>query len=551
MRNIPINQNKGYATAGASTIKRALKGFRAMSGSTREDIDLNNYTLRQRGRLMYMGAPIATSAVKTSRTNTIGLGLQLNPRPDMDFLGLDADRAAEWVKKVKREFSLWADKKDTCDATGINNFYELQQLLLISWLMSGDVFTLVQARDPLPGKPYTLRLRAVEADRIATPAETGAAIFTNITTGRNPKNNNIIYDGVEIDNQGMAVAYWIRNTHPGENSIEQTTFTRVEARGKDTGLPNIIQIMNAERPDQYRGVTFLAPVIEELLQINRYTEAEITAAIIESFLTAFVTTTGDGSEMPFNEVGAGYGEAEASYDPNEYEMGPGTINVMNPGESVTFSDPKRPGSGFTGFVDAISTQIGAGLEMPKEILLKAFTSSYSASRGALLEAWKSFNMYRTWFVNDFCNPVYELWLNEAVAIGRVDAPGYFSDPAVRAAWLKCEWIGPSQGMLDPTKEIQAEQMACENGFSTHADSALRLNGSDYDSNIEQLAREADKVREYMGGAPAFGETESGSGTPAEESPEDPEQETEETDAKEMINILKDIRRNQIIYAPDR
>lgn len=350
----------------------------------------------------------------------------------------------------------------------------------------------------------------------------------------------------------MAVAYWIRNTHPGENSMEQTTFTRVEARGKDTGLPNIIQIMNAERPDQYRGVTFLAPVIEELLQINRYTEAEITAAIIESFLTAFVTTNGDGSEMPFNEVGAGYGEAEASYDPNEYEMGPGTINVMNPGESVTFSDPKRPGSGFAGFVDAISTQIGAGLEMPKEILLKAFTSSYSASRGALLEAWKSFNMYRTWFVNDFCNPVYELWLNEAVAIGRVDAPGYFSDPAVRAAWLKCEWIGPSQGMLDPTKEIQAEQMACENGFSTHADSALRLNGSDYDSNIEQLAREADKVREYMGSAPASGETESGSGTPEEESPEDdPEQETEETDAKEMINILKDIRRNQIIYAPDR
>lgn len=107
-------------------------------------------------------------------------------------------------------------------------------------------------------------------------------------------------------------------------------------------------------------------------------------------------------------------------------------------------------------------------------------------------------------------------------------------------------------MLDPTKEIQAEQMACENGFSTHADSALRLNGSDYDSNIEQLAREADKVREYMGSAPASGETESGSGTPTEEAPEDdPEQKTEETDAKEMINILKDIRRNQIIYAPDR
>ena len=543
MRTIPAGGHKGYGYSGASTTKRALKGFRAVSGSPREDIDLNNYTLRQRGRLMYMGAPIATSAVKTSRTNVIGLGLQLNPRPDLELLGLDQDRATEWVKKVKREFSLWADKKDTCDATGINNFYELQQLLVSSWLMSGDVFVLIQERDPVPGKPYRLRLRAIEADRIATPYEAGTA-STIITTGKNPKNGNTIYDGVEVDKSGMAVAYYIRNTYPYEATQEQTKFVRVEAHGA-SGLPNIIQIMNAERPDQYRGVTFLAPVIEKLLQINRYTEAEITAAIVQSFLTGFVTKNDDASTNPFNEVGAGFPEEEASHDPNEYEMGPGTMNYMEAGESITFTDPSHPSTGFDAFVNSIVTQIGAGLDLPKEILLKAFDSSYSASRAALLEAWKSFNMHRTWFINDFCNPVYELWLNEAVATGRIDAPGYFADPAIRAAWLNCEWIGPSQGMLDPTKEIQAEQMACENGFSTHADSALRLNGSDYDSNIEQLAREQDKVREYMG-----------SSGPEE----NPEEETWEEagnavgvtrkEAKEMIKLLTDIKRNQIIYAPE-
>lgn len=543
MRTIPAGGHKGYGYSGASTTKRALKGFRAVSGSPREDIDLNNYTLRQRGRLMYMGAPIATSAVKTSRTNVIGLGLQLNPRPDLELLGLDQDRATEWVKKVKREFSLWADKKDTCDATGINNFYELQQLLVSSWLMSGDVFVLIQERDPVPGKPYRLRLRAIEADRIATPYEAGTA-STIITTGKNPKNGNTIYDGVEVDKSGMAVAYYIRNTYPYEATQEQTKFVRVEAHGA-SGLPNIIQIMNAERPDQYRGVTFLAPVIEKLLQINRYTEAEITAAIVQSFLTGFVTKNDDASTNPFNEVGAGFHEEEASHDPNEYEMGPGTMNYMEAGESITFTDPSHPSTGFDAFVNSIVTQIGAGLDLPKEILLKAFDSSYSASRAALLEAWKSFNMHRTWFINDFCNPVYELWLNEAVATGRIDAPGYFADPAIRAAWLNCEWIGPSQGMLDPTKEIQAEQMACENGFSTHADSALRLNGSDYDSNIEQLAREQDKVREYMGSSGP------------EESPEEETQEetgnaagVTRKEAKEMIKLLTDIKRNQIIYAPE-
>ena len=109
--------SKGYGEAGASTRKRALKGFNAMSGSPREDIDYNNYTLRQRGRLLYMSAPIATSAIKTNRTNTIGMGLKLNPRIDRDILGLTAEQAESWEKKTKAEFALWANKKRNCDST--------------------------------------------------------------------------------------------------------------------------------------------------------------------------------------------------------------------------------------------------------------------------------------------------------------------------------------------------------------------------------------------------------------------------------------------------
>lgn len=528
MADLLINGTKGYGSAGASTRKRATKGFRAMSGSPREDIDYSNYTLRQRGRLMYMGNPIATSAVKTNRTNTIGLGLKLNPRPDAEFLGMSDEETAQWVKAVKREFSLWASKKEGCDATGINNFYEIQQMLMTSWLQSGDVFVLLQSREPTKRLPYSLRLRAIEADRVATPTTAGLGFNVYTTTGRNEENGNAIYDGVEVDETGSAVAFWIRNTFPFEITSEPTKYKRMEIFGKQTGLPNIIQIVATERPDQYRGVTFLAPVIIDLLQLNRYTEAEITAAVIESFFTVFIkTTTGDPGENPYNEVGAGYPEEEASYDPNEYEMGPGQINVMNPDESIETADPKRPASGFSAFVDAIATQIGAALEIPKDILMKSFNASYSASRGALLEAWKSFNMYRTWFVNDFCKPVYEVWFTEAVARGRISAPGFFDDPAIAEAWLNSEWIGPSQGMLDPTKEIQAEEMACANGFSTHADSALRLNGSDFDSNIEQLAREKARMKELLG--------DSAPQNAPVQTPEEQEEETEETDENTQEN----------------
>ena len=495
--------SKGYGEAGASTRKRALKGFNAMSGSPREDIDYNNYTLRQRGRMLYMSAPIATSAIKTNRTNTIGMGLKLNPRIDRDILGLTAEQAESWEKKTKAEFALWANKKRNCDSTGINNFYEMQQLCFVSWLTSGDVFILKKDKE-IKNCPYSLKLMVVEADRCSTP-ESSFTFGFNVTDGVEPNTKNRIFDGVEIDSDGAVVAYHFRNTYPYEVKAEPTQWQRVTAYGENTGLPNVIHLMNAERPDQYRGVTYLAPVIEYLLQIRRYTESELTAALVESFFTAFIKTeSGDTSEIPFNEVGNGQpGEDDSvSYDPNEYELGPGTINVMNPGEDVTFADPKRPANGFDGFVKALAKQIGSALEIPYDLLLKEFNASYSASRAALLEAWKSFRMYRNWFATDFCQPVYELWMHEAVARGRISAPGFWNDPLIKEAWLKSEWIGPSQGQLDPVKEVNAEILAVANGFTTNEDAAIRLNGSDWNSNVEKLAREKNKMQSLMPKEPA-------------------------------------------------
>lgn len=489
-----MSNNRGYGWAGASTYKRALRGLKAISTSPVEDIDDNNLTMRQRGRLMYMGSPIATSAIKTNRTNTIGLGLHVNPRPDAEALGLTVEQAAAWTKQVKKEFGIWANRKSACDATGMNNFYEIQQMLFMSWLTSGDVFALMEHSPRTFLNPYSLRIKAIEADRCATKSPSYLS-----TSGVNADNGNKVYDGVEIGPGGAPVAYWFRNSHPFESTMIPTKWARVEAYGEKSGLPNVIHIVNTERPDQYRGVSYLAPVIEAVLQISRYSSAEVMAAVIESMHTGFVKTTEDPSEMPFNEIGP-YGEDESQerYDPQDYHLGAGEINVMNPGESIDFPVPTRPSSGFEGFVKAIASQIGAALEIPRDILLKEFNSSYSASRGALLEAWKSFKMYRTWFVNDFCDPVYEIWLSEAVALGRISAPGFFNDRAMREAWLGTQWIGPSQGQLDPTKEISAEIQACQNGFSTYADSALRINGSDFDSNVDALIKENARLKEISG-----------------------------------------------------
>ena len=494
--------NKGYGDAGASYAKKALKGFLAASGSPREDIDAHNYTLRQRARMLYMAAPVATSAIKTNRTNVIGCGLQLKSRINRVKLGLTPEQAKEWQRKAEEEFELWAANKRNCDAIGVNNFYTAQQLALASCLVSGDLIVLLKHEDPTVLNPYGLRFHMIEADRVSTPMAmtAGSSFFSNMTQGET-KEGNRIFDGIETDKNGRIVAYWIRNTYPFQQTADNTEWKRVLATGEETGLPNVLHVMETERPEQYRGVSYLAQVIEPLLQMRRYTDSELTAAVVESFFTAFIKTEADPNENPYNEVG-GENVEHVSSDPNEYEMGPGTINIMKPGEDVVFGDPKRPAGGFDGFVVAICKQVGAALEIPVDLLLKAFNSSYSASRAALLEAWKAFKMRREWFVDDFCRPLYEVWMAEAVARGRIIAPGFFSDPAIRAAWLGSEWIGPTQGQLDPVKEITAEQLACENGFSTREQSTIRLNGGTYEANVEQLADENARLAQANAGAQA-------------------------------------------------
>ena len=494
MENNKRPQASGYSEAGASTIRRALKGFKAVSSSPNEDINWNNYTMRQRARMLYMSSPVAASAIKTNRTKVVGTGLTLKSSIEHKALGITPEAAKEWQQNTEREFALWAGKRENCDALGLNDFAGLQQLVVTSWLMNGDVFSLFQWYKETPINPYQLRIHLIEADRISTPVSAGVAPISGMTDGKNLKTGNKIYDGVEIDKHGMVVAYHVCDTYPNQRLREKMEWNRVVAYGKRTGLPMILHIMDSERCDQYRGVTYLAPVIESLLNISRYTQSEIMAALIQSFFTAWIKTNTNPAAIPVNEVGYGDADEQAadsndSHLENEYEMGPGTVLHLKPDEEVVFGNPSIPTQGFDIFFKVICREIGAALEIPYDTLLKEFNASYSASRAALMEAWEAFKMRRQMLVNMFCQPVYERWLCEAVAIGRIKAPGFFTDPRIRAAWCKARWIGPVQGQLDPTKEVKADILAVAHGFKTHEQVTREIGGGDWNENMEQLAHE--------------------------------------------------------------
>lgn len=472
----------GYGRHGASYAKKSLLGWITSGRSADEDIVDNIETLRNRSRDLYMGAPLATGALKTLRTNIVGSGLALNPQIDAEFLGLTDEQARAWEKVTAREWKLWAETVE-CDAERRQNFYQLQSLVLLSALMSGDVFvTMPVVRRS--GSVYDLRIGLIEADRVCNPQG-------EIANGRN------VLGGVEIGQYGETVAYWVAKYNPGSfprlvGVSEKQEWTRVHAFGKATGRRNVLHIMaDVERPAQRRGVPLLAPVIESLKQLSRYSEAELMAAVVAGMFTVFIK-----SNSPNTPLGQMFDPSmQVDKDPNSYELGNGAIVGLEEGEEVQIANPGRPNTAFDGFVVAISRQIGAALEVPYELLVKNFTASYSASRAALLEAWKMFRMRREWLISGFCQPIYEEWLTEAVLKGRIKAEGFLDDPAKRAAWCGAEWYGDAQGQLDPLKEANAAKVRVEEGFSTREREAAELTGMEWETINAIRKREEEQRRE--------------------------------------------------------
>ncbi|HYE80867.1 MAG TPA: phage portal protein [Clostridia bacterium] len=484
--------NTGYSESGASRKKKALKGWDHDSSSPDKDIHDNAQILRERSRSLFMGTSIARSAINTNRTNIVGAGLRVQPSIDNELLRLSPEQADEWAKTTEKEFLLWAESKH-CDASKLNNFFELQGVALIGWLINGDAFGIPKMEENnIPYMPYQLRIMLIEADRVRSPYIAGGIRSSYYRepskTTTTAKNGNLIFDGVEVNSFGSVEAYYIHNSYPTKNMTSNSDYVRVKAYGDRTGMPNVIHVIEMERAEQYRGTPYLAPVIESLKQLSRYTEAEIMAAIVQSFFTAWIQYNTAKSENAM-DIAIPEEERVDKEDPNAYEMGAGSINMLRPGETVEFGDPKHPARGFDVFMDTITKHVGSALEIPHEILVKEFKSSYSASRAALLEAWKAFKMRRSWFAADFCQPIYELWLAEAVATGRIRAPGFFIDPIIRKAWCRSEWIGPAQGQIDPVKEVEASEKLISNGFSTHTAETVKLTGGDWEANMRQRKKE--------------------------------------------------------------
>lgn len=463
---------------GASWSRAAMRGWRPADGEA-DDVTLADLpTLRANARDLVRNAPLAGGAINTMVSNVVGTGLSMQPSIDAGFLGLDEETAATWQDQAAREFRLWAESPD-CDATRVQDFYGLQALVFRSAMESGDVFVLTPEIDR--GGPYQLALQLVEADRVCNPG------FQADGPG--------LRAGVELSPLGEAVAVQVANRHPfGWVNRDALRWERRELRGAG-GRRNVIHLFDRRRPGQTRGVPVLAPVIEPLKQLGRYTDAELQAAVVSGAFAVFLKMDPEAFDGLFDADGQKeYLKAATGWDGGLDQAsvmgGPGKAINLLPGEAVESVNPGRPNAAFDPFVQAVVRQVGVALEIPFEVLIKHFTASYSAARAAMLDAWRFFRGRRDWLASQFCNPVYHLFLDEAVATGRLHAPGYFADPLIRKAYRGAVWIGDGPGSIDPQREVEAAAARVDLGISTRAAESILHDGVDWEVKHRQLVKEA-------------------------------------------------------------
>jgi lambda family phage portal protein len=478
-------ETSGFIVPGSS--RRAMRGWNVSTNSADGDTIPKLNQARAGSRDLYMNSPMARAALMRPLINVVGSGLKFQARIDYDFLSMSKEEAEEWERHTEREFRLWSMSKD-CDATRRLNFYEMQQLSFLSTMMNGDCFALLPM---LPRKrhPIDLRIHLIEADYCCNP-------LYSYDTER-------MAGGIEIDRNGAPLNYYFKKRGSSQYTIHDlnallasTDWVKVPAFGSNTDRRNVLHLYNPERISQRRGMPMLAPVFELVKQMSRLTEAELMASVINSFFTVIIKSStnnlglADGY-IPEEQV---TDESENAGDTNLYEMGHGNFLELNDDEEAQFADPKRPNMSFEPFFNAMCKQLGAAIGVPSEQLILQFETSYSAARAALQEAWKFYYQRRTWLVDNFCQPVYDEWLMEAIVKGRIDAPGFFDDPLIAQAWCGSAWDGIKPSELDPLKETKAKVLKIQNHLSTHEQEFESHDRGTWEQSMDGLAREQEHLR---------------------------------------------------------
>ncbi len=222
----------------------------------------------------------------------------------------------------------------------------------------------------------------------------------------------------------------------------------------------------------------------KLYELDQYDDAELvrkkTAAMFAGFITRLDPEANIMGEGEASEQGVALSGLE-----------PGTMQLLDPGEDIKFSEPSDVGGSYEAFMRQQLRAIAIGTGITYEQLTGDLTGvNYSSIRAGLIEFRRRCAMLQhNIMVFQFCRPVWSRWLELAVLCGelRID------EKVAKAAKEEVKWIPQGFDWVDPLKDQQAQQMAVRNGFKSRSEvvSELGYDVEEIDQEIAEDQKRAD------------------------------------------------------------
>lgn len=468
-------------------------------------LDINR--VRNHARDIYHDSVQAHTVVTRSADIVIDTGLKLELTPDSKTLGITEEKAEEIANQIEESFHAWASSKKS-DRTETNTFYQNQRLYAIMQQRDGEVFTRLNY-SPMPDLLNPVQISFLDPGQINGQ---GFLVTSLVNFAQD--------DGIIRDSAGRETAYKVW-TIDAKKQVKETQIPRV---GRRSGRVFMLHGFEPEYPGQGRGLSPLAHVIQSFEKLTDLGEAHITKAINEASITLYVKPAKDAPasnvlegtigqkagnipEQVQQAIDAGESlDASVNYTPLPEATldAPGVgVFTLQAGEDLKSFESKAQADSYKLFAEAFMTDLAASTGQPLEVVNMKFAQNFSASRATLILAWRVAVIKRDGIAADFLDPTFEAWLSEEIAAGRVSMPGW-SDPRLRAAWMKHTWIGTSVPNIDPAKTAKAIEAHVKMGLTTLDREAKGLNGSDAKKNRRKLTQEYSELPpspfENQGGA---------------------------------------------------
>lgn len=370
--------------------------------------------------------------------------------------------------------ALWSDWCEDADAAGLTDFYGLQALATRAMVEGGEALIRLRYRRARDGLAVPLQIQVLEPEHLPSHMN------------RELDNGHIIRAGIEFNRLGQRVAYHLHRSHPGDGAFAPMSG----AGGLDTvRIPaaEIIHLFRPLRPGQIRGEPWLARALVKLNELDQYDEAELVRKKTAAMFAGFITRQAPEDNL-MGEGGAdAQGVALAGLEP-------GTLQILEPGEDVTFSQPADVGSSYAEFLRMQFRAVAAAMGITYEMLTGDLTQvNYSSIRAGLLEFRRRCEAIQHGvIVHQLCRPIWRAWMDQAVLSGRLTLPGY-STQARRYQAVK--WIPQGWQWVDPKKEFDAMLTAIRAGLVSRSEaiSAFGYDAEDIDREIAADNARADSL----------------------------------------------------------